>query len=541
MHEIIAIDQSTDNPIRVLHTKSFRFRYANSRAADSQRSNDKGQDYLTICYNSKYLGFVVADGVSQSFFGDIAAKILGDQLLSFLMECGEHFLEEKLPFQEKLEEKLEDLVSLAMPLVKDFPLPEHVTGILQSVLEQKRQMGSQTTFIAGYIDLVKRDLALAWMGDERVRLWNDLQETSKEQLGLENFQTAERWSSSTGMIGTLHTRIIKDSHISRMVVYTDGLAILDEELQLNPLTHKQLEELIFQTSQMPQSDDTTFFELTWEKPDPWEKKLQNAPESLECQFDPKNQRIDLLWKPVENVKKYQVAQISSDGQKLVDTNSTGVSFKSLSLPKNNLRFAVRALLKSNENTAWSKVLEVGDFDGISNWIIPPKPIMRAVPQAFVQSIPLFTGISQKSDAQVNQLVFSTDTKNSFFKKTSENSFFNGVIPDKRKKTRRSLIASFIILTVVFFLAISVFLKYYETKSKLDHPPVEYQKLTTEHFFISKICNDVGLNKHLVIIGKYESPFELSATELEYQSIHYPPLSQQLTPFFINVCNFVRTR
>ena len=201
MSNKITIDQRTRCPIRILNLERYTFRYANDRAAESQRTDSKGQDYLAIRYNENTLGFVIADGVSQSFFGELASQFLGEHLLSYLMEFGERFVDGTLDIQKSLETELNNMAFVATPIINGFQIPQELPGMLVSVLEQKRHMGSQATFTAGFVDITRKKLALAWMGDQRLRLWRNLQEITQEVLGNETFQTAERWSTTTGMVG----------------------------------------------------------------------------------------------------------------------------------------------------------------------------------------------------------------------------------------------------------------------------------------------------------------------------------------------------
>src|SRR3954465_4839137 len=54
------------------------------RCRDFDQSNSPGQDFATVRADSKDVVGIVADGVSQSFLGNIAAKFLGTELLEVL-------------------------------------------------------------------------------------------------------------------------------------------------------------------------------------------------------------------------------------------------------------------------------------------------------------------------------------------------------------------------------------------------------------------------------------------------------------------------
>src|SRR3954469_7654453 len=60
------------------------WRYAYARSADCRRAGQVGQDFLTIRCDGRAVAFAVCDGVGQSFFGEIAAGLLGSALLDWL-------------------------------------------------------------------------------------------------------------------------------------------------------------------------------------------------------------------------------------------------------------------------------------------------------------------------------------------------------------------------------------------------------------------------------------------------------------------------
>ena len=78
---IVRVSQEQDTPVIAEQRRVYGYRYAYNRSADSQAHHDKGQDYLTFHENGKRLVFALCDGVSQSFYGDLAAYLLGDALV----------------------------------------------------------------------------------------------------------------------------------------------------------------------------------------------------------------------------------------------------------------------------------------------------------------------------------------------------------------------------------------------------------------------------------------------------------------------------
>lgn len=390
MQNIIRIDQTKSCVVTPVVCIDHAFRYAFDRSADSQQSDSKGQDYLTISQNKNYLAFVQADGVSQSFFGEIASSFLGDTLLRFLVDHGEGILNGTLPFHETIENELQEMAFIAASHVENYKLSHELPGMLLNVLEHKRKMGSQTTFTAGFIDLKNHRMALAWMGDQRLRLWKGLQEVTLELLGEDTFQTSERWSTSSGLIGQLHSKIIHDPGITRLISYTDGLAILDPAIQLNPVTNENLQTLIQSTSKMPQSDDVCYFELNWGSFTNSEKPNIVNLSNLQISQDNTNKIVNLRWDPIKNADTYQIAIISSEGQLLKNTSNPFYHFKFSDLPKQNLRFAVRANVNGRETTKWGDPLLLGNFMDRVGWIIPKKNNRMTIPQAVLKPLPVFT-------------------------------------------------------------------------------------------------------------------------------------------------------
>src|ERR1041385_7373312 len=84
--EALQVAQDRETPVRAERYAAFSWRYAYARSADTRKVGDPGQDYLTFRYEEGVFAFALCDGVSQSFFGDLAARILGDALLTWLWQ-----------------------------------------------------------------------------------------------------------------------------------------------------------------------------------------------------------------------------------------------------------------------------------------------------------------------------------------------------------------------------------------------------------------------------------------------------------------------
>jgi hypothetical protein len=139
---------------------------------------------------------------------------------------------------------------------------------LRDVLEQKRALGSQTTFICGRIDQPRTGvpdgrLLLTWLGDSRVRLWGPSGERTRE-LG-DRFRTEERWSTLKGPVGSephVFVAPIKQGgklQVARLMLYSDGLSTLDPYSL--PPDNREIEKLIVQAGESSTSDDISFLDI----------------------------------------------------------------------------------------------------------------------------------------------------------------------------------------------------------------------------------------------------------------------------------------
>jgi hypothetical protein len=248
----------------------FGWRYAYARAADTAATGECGQDYLAWRVGERTFAFALCDGVGQSFFGELAARFLGDALVTWLWES----LPVMLPaavISATLTTHLRQLTVPASALVEVWPLSAAAPSLLRDVLEQKRARGSESTFVGGRLDLPSPDapagrLVLAWLGDSRLRLWAPDGERTAD-LG-ETFLTRQRWSTQRGPIdGQPHVFVaplVADGCLclSRLLAYSDGLAALDEFP--GPPSDDALRDLISQAHGSIASDDIAFLDV-W----PW--------------------------------------------------------------------------------------------------------------------------------------------------------------------------------------------------------------------------------------------------------------------------------
>ncbi len=256
------LPQNQDTPPTVVRRPRLAYRYAYARSADNAGEGEVGQDYLVIKEDAHQVAFVVCDGVSQSFFGDLAARLLGDALVDWMFTAPAKISNGASPLalEAALLEFLICLTSEATARVQAVPLPSGIPGMLQTVLEQKRALGSESTFAAGVLDTTTNTIFLAWMGDSRIRLWSRTREVSLDLLG-DSFHTEERWSSLKGPVGRLHVYLGPLPAIKRLTVYSDGLTNLNQlPLERSP-NSEVIQGWIQAACSSTTSDDISYFEV----------------------------------------------------------------------------------------------------------------------------------------------------------------------------------------------------------------------------------------------------------------------------------------
>jgi hypothetical protein len=130
------------------------------RCYDFDPTNGRGQDYAVVRISRDFVVGVVADGVSQSFLGDIAARCVSGFLIDELWNA-----QKNLPSPEALEQALQHLEPQVAVEVNQYRLSQNLPEMQLSALERARSRGSQTVFAAFALDLNSRKLALYQVGD----------------------------------------------------------------------------------------------------------------------------------------------------------------------------------------------------------------------------------------------------------------------------------------------------------------------------------------------------------------------------------------
>ena len=160
MHDLIRypVPQTQETNSQIQHFQNCSLRYAYARSADSKKNDDIGQDHLTFSLTDQRLTFAICDGVSQSFFGDLAARAIGNALTQWMGALAAPLIDQG-EGHEALKRSLQTLIDPVTEEVMKLQFPEDMPGLVAVVLEKKRQLGSESTFVTGTLDF-KGDMVL---------------------------------------------------------------------------------------------------------------------------------------------------------------------------------------------------------------------------------------------------------------------------------------------------------------------------------------------------------------------------------------------
>ncbi len=295
MPHLITLNQDDDTPARREYIGSAALTYLYDRSRDSQRAGARGQDFIAFWGDAQRLAFAVCDGVSQSFYGDLAARFLGEKLVAWLAESP--FPADQDAFCAALSAQLAAWQPEAEALVMAHPLRPDLPPMLRDALLRKRENGSESMFLAVLVDQAVGSFAACWMGDLRLRLFDG----TGEEMPLPNahWEMRQRWSSRVGAKnGAPQVLIMPLAGIARLMAHSDGFGSRAD--MLKRFTLESLNALADELLSLPTSDDLALLDVA----------LHGAPSALIPLETPIPQRIEgepaLRWQPVAGATWYRV-------------------------------------------------------------------------------------------------------------------------------------------------------------------------------------------------------------------------------------------
>jgi len=264
----VHLTQHAETPPYHLEHPGLRCRLAYARSEESRSAQQPGQDYLACKRVPSGMTFALCDGVGESFIGNVAAQLLGDDLVGWMA----HRLPRTLDHAQTclaLTDHLVRLTRAATERILSERLPADLPPMVLSVLREKQAFGSESTFVCGRLDMPgptfpRGRLVFAWLGDSRLRLW-DAQSERTDEFG-QTFVTAERWSSRRGPVRSqphvfVAPLLSDDGRLtaSRVVAYSDGLADLDG--RATSVSDAELRSVMEASRSRPSNDDMSFIEI----------------------------------------------------------------------------------------------------------------------------------------------------------------------------------------------------------------------------------------------------------------------------------------
>jgi hypothetical protein len=145
------------------------FGYRRCREYDDR--NGEGQDYARLHSDTDRVVGVLADGVSQSFFGQIAARRVVEGLMDHLFGDGP-FDAVKLS-QGSLIDALHAIAQEGADEVTHYSLRDDLSPTMRDLLEADRRKGSQTVFGVFAYERATRSLTVCQLGDVRIQVFAD--------------------------------------------------------------------------------------------------------------------------------------------------------------------------------------------------------------------------------------------------------------------------------------------------------------------------------------------------------------------------------
>lgn len=268
----VALPQDTDTPPRQEKTPMASLLVASRRSQEAIEDDLPNEDYVTFRYDDRRLALVLCDGVGQSFFGNLAARFLGDRLIEWLWALPADATQGSDADGAKLAERLfNDLHAWTGPateLIKEHSLPKHrATSLLRVVLERKRESGSACVFACALVDCSPDGASCLafWLGNTRLRLWDA---RGKEvPIEMKN-ATSEQWSTAKGPLNSdvvhhLALPSLAERGVQRLTLHTDGVHQFVDKL--GGLTKARLEKILRELEEDEASDDVSLLDVKLKK------------------------------------------------------------------------------------------------------------------------------------------------------------------------------------------------------------------------------------------------------------------------------------
>lgn len=258
--EPVRIPNDRELPLHEATAGPFAWRFAYARASERRTTQKVGQDYLTVRVADDRFAFALCDGVGQSYFGDLAAQLLGDALLGWLWAAPSGVATAD-DLGDTLTNWLTDLTEAGTAAVAAHESTSTLAPLVAQVLERKRADGSAATMTGGRIELTDKGrirLLMVALGDSRLRVWVEGTEITVHSA---ESQVGHGWSTRRGIVGGPPSLSLFNSQLKavRILAYTDGLMALDPVL--DQISSADLQQMIEESQSDPASDDIAVLDV----------------------------------------------------------------------------------------------------------------------------------------------------------------------------------------------------------------------------------------------------------------------------------------
>lgn len=265
---IIELDQAVDTPVFEFVRGAFCVRLGYARSKDAFATNLRGEDYLVTRVEGNRLAFALCDGVGSSFFGGLAAQILGEKIIQWLWDDETRSFLLSDPAVSVATEKIVATLNSETVRASNIMQQKDLSGLPNDLLRatyrgKLEKSGSQSNFVCGYIetdisDPAQGSLWLFWLGDARLRIWKDGQEKTEELDG--RWLSEQSWSTKFGVAGQTFGYKAGLHDIDKIIAYTDGM--LPYEQLIHPGTEMDVFARIFREQHTRSgSDDISFLDI----------------------------------------------------------------------------------------------------------------------------------------------------------------------------------------------------------------------------------------------------------------------------------------
>lgn len=186
------------------------------RATDLDAADKPAQDYAVARGEDGYVVGIVADGVSQSFYGNLAAYSLSEQLLTYLWEA-----RTAPPSEEAITAALVSFQDALRDKIAQYQLPETLPSLLRKALETTRNIdGSQAVFSAFILNGMDGTCHLYEVGDVVALARYVAAAEHDDGVELIKADPKGRWSSSGRT--KLRLQVALRAQVTGIIVKSDG-------------------------------------------------------------------------------------------------------------------------------------------------------------------------------------------------------------------------------------------------------------------------------------------------------------------------------